>query len=68
MNMEIVKNINTYESSTLQMKGRWKCILMSGSNVFIPRNETAPRLYFPNRIIMFCLLISTFMYLWVIYV
>jgi hypothetical protein len=39
-------------------------IQMSGSNLCIPRNVTAcgPRL-FQNRIIMFCLPISTFMYL-----
>jgi hypothetical protein len=58
-----------YESHALQMKGRW------GSNInvwfwsiCIPRNETARSRYFQNRIIMFCLPISTIMYLWAIYI
>ncbi len=34
----------------------------------IPRNETARPRYFQNRIIMFCLSISTLMYLWAIYI
>jgi hypothetical protein len=42
---------------------------MSGSDLFIPRNETARSRYFQNIIIMFCLPISTFMYsyLWATY-
>ncbi len=40
---------------------------MSGSDLCIPRNETAQPRYFQNRIIMFCLSISRFMYLWAIY-
>ncbi len=40
---------------------------MSGSDLCIPRNETALPRYFQNRIIMFCLPISTFMHLWAIY-
>ncbi len=36
---------------------------MSGSDLCNPRSETARLRYFPNRIIMFCLAISTFMYL-----
>jgi hypothetical protein len=33
---------------------------MSGSDLCIPRNETVRARYFQNRIIMFCLPISTF--------
>ncbi len=40
--------------------------IMSG--LCIPRNETALPRYFQNIIIMFCLPISTFMYLWAIYI
>ncbi len=40
---------------------------MSGSDLFIPRNENARLCYFQNRFIMFCLPISSFMYLWAIY-
>jgi hypothetical protein len=50
--------------SSLQMKRRWESKKMSGSDLCIPRNETAR--YFQNIIIMFCLLISTFMYPWAI--
>ncbi len=44
-------------------------IEVSGSGLCIPRNETVRPHYFQNRIIMFCLPISTFMYLceWFIY-
>jgi hypothetical protein len=35
---------------------------MYGSDLCIPRNETVRPHYFQNRIIMFCLPISTFMY------
>jgi hypothetical protein len=38
-------------------------IQMSGSNLCIPRNETARPCYFQNIIIMFCLSIYTLMYL-----
>ncbi len=41
---------------------------MSGSNLCISRNETACSRYFQNRIIMFSLPISTFIYLWTIYI
>ncbi len=41
---------------------------MSGSDNCIPRNETVRPHYFQNRIIMVCLPISTFMYLWAIYI
>ncbi len=41
---------------------------MSGSDLCIPRNETAQLCYFQNGIMMFCLPISTFMYLWVIFI
>ncbi len=41
---------------------------MSGSDLCIPRNETAWPRYFQNIIIIFCLPISTFMYLWAIYI
>jgi hypothetical protein len=41
---------------------------MSGSNLCIPRSETARPRSFQNRIIMFCLPISTFMYLCAIYI
>ncbi len=40
---------------------------MAGSNLCILIIETARPLSFQNRIIMFCLPISTFMYLWAIY-
>ncbi len=43
-------------------------IQMSGSDLCIPRNESALPHYFQNRIITFCLPISTFMYLWAIYI
>ncbi len=33
---------------------------MSGSDLYIPRNETVRSLYFQNRITMFCLPISNF--------
>ncbi len=44
---------------------------MSGSHLWIPRNETvqcAASLYFQNRIIIFCLAIPTVIYLWEIYI
>jgi hypothetical protein len=41
---------------------------MSGSDLFIPRNETVKPCYLQNRIIMFYLPIFTFMYLWAIYI
>ncbi len=41
---------------------------MSGSDLCIRRNETARHRYFQNRRIMYCLSISTFMYLWAIYI
>ncbi len=41
---------------------------MSGSYLCIPRNDTAWPSCFQNRIIMFCLPISTFMYLRAIYI
>jgi hypothetical protein len=40
---------------------------MSGSDLCIPRNEIVRPRHFKNRIIIFCLPISIFMYLWVIY-
>jgi hypothetical protein len=40
---------------------------MSGSDLCIPRNETAQPRYFQNRILMICFPIFTFMYLWAIY-
>ncbi len=43
-------------------------IQTSGSDLCIPRYETAGPRYFQNRIIMFCLPVSTFMYLWAIYI
>ncbi len=53
----------------LQMKGRWESsIKMSDSDLCIPRNKTERPHYFQSRIIMFCLPISTFMYLWAIYI
>jgi hypothetical protein len=42
-----------------------KCLV---SIFCIPRNETVQPRYFQNRIITFCLPISTFMYLWAIYI
>jgi hypothetical protein len=46
---------------------KWRAIEnpieVSGSGLCIPRNETVRPHYFQNRIIMFCLPISTFMYL-----
>jgi hypothetical protein len=41
---------------------------MSGSHLCIHRNETMQPPYFQNRIIMFCLLIPTLIYLWEIYI
>ncbi len=41
---------------------------MSGSNVCIPRNETVQPCDFQNRIIIFCHHISTFMFMWAIYI
>ncbi len=41
---------------------------MSGYDIFIPRNETARPHYAQNKIIKFCLPISTFMYLGAIYI
>ncbi len=38
------------------------------SDLCFPRNETARLRCLQNIIIMFCLLISTFMYLWAIYI
>ncbi len=39
---------------------------MSGSDLCIPRNETAPPCYFQNRNIIFFLTIPSFMYFWAI--
>ncbi len=41
---------------------------MSDSDLCIPRNETSRPCYFKNIIIMFCLPIVTFIYLWAIYI
>ncbi len=41
---------------------------MSGFHLCIPRNETVQPSYFQNRIIMFCLPITTLVYLWEIYI
>ncbi len=43
-------------------------IEMSGSDLCIPWNKTAWPCYFQKRILMFCTPISTFMYLWAIYI
>ncbi len=40
---------------------------MSGFDRCTPRNEIVRPRYFQNRIIMFCLPVFTFMYLWAIY-
>jgi hypothetical protein len=50
------------------MKGRWESNINVWSDLCIPRNETARLHFFQNRIIRFCLPISAFMYLWVIYI
>ncbi len=54
--------------TALQMEGpvriQYKCKI----RLCLPRNETAQPSYFQNIIIMFCLSISTFMYLWAIYI
>ncbi len=53
------------------MHYKWKAgespLLMSGSHLCIPRNETLQPPYFQNRIIMFSLPILTLIYLWEIY-
>jgi hypothetical protein len=41
---------------------------MSGSHLYIPRNETVQPPSFQNRIIMFCLPIPTLIYLWENYI
>jgi hypothetical protein len=47
----------------------YTCFLTeSGSDWCIPRNETVRPHYFQNIIMLFCLPISTFMYLWAIYI
>ncbi len=43
-------------------------IWMSGFDLSITRNETTQPRYFQNGIVMFSLQISTFMYLWAIYI
>ncbi len=48
------------------MKAPWESNINIWYDLCIPRNETALSRYFQNRIIMFCLPISTFMYLWMI--
>ncbi len=45
---------------------QYKCLVPI--YMFIPRNETAGPCYFQNRNIIFCLPISTFMYLYAIYI
>jgi hypothetical protein len=50
------------------MKAHENPILISDSDLCIPRNETARPHYFQNRIIMFSPPISTFLYLWGIYI
>ncbi len=53
----------------LQVKGQWESKLnVWFSYLCIPRNETVWPLYLQNRIVMFCLPISTLMYLWAIYI
>ncbi len=47
---------------------RWICEYESVSELCIPRNEIAWPRFFQNRIIMFCVLMSVFMYLWAIYI
>ncbi len=41
---------------------------MPGSHLCIPRKETVQPPYFQSRIIMFCILIPTLIYLWQIYI
>ncbi len=50
---------------TAQMKGRWE----SNINVWFPFMYSQKwNCYFQNRIIMFCLLVPTLIYLWEIYI
>ncbi len=63
----------TQENSTIfHFSCKWRTgenpIQMSVSDLCILRNETVWLCYFQNRIIMFGLPISTFMYLWMIYI
>ena len=56
-------------SATLQMKGRWDSNMnVTGSHLFIPRNETVQPSYFQNGIILFCLPIHILICLWEIYI
>jgi hypothetical protein len=58
--------------STYTLHCKWRScenpIWMLGSVLCIPRNETVRLHYFQTRIIMFCLPISIFMYLWAIHI
>jgi hypothetical protein len=54
-------------STALQMKGRYKCLVPIYIFTEMKLRNAHPR-YFQNRIIMFCLTIFTFMYLWAIYI
>ncbi len=54
-----------YTADTLQMKGPWE----PNTNVWFPFMYSYKwNCYFQNRIIMFCFLVPTFIYLWEIYI
>ncbi len=57
-------NLSHCDYCTLQMKGRWEFNI----NVWVPLMYSQNwNCYFQNRIIMFCLPVPTFIYLWQIY-
>jgi hypothetical protein len=52
----------------LQMKNRWESNINAPFRFIYSQKWNCRPRYFLNRIIMFCLSISTFMYLWAIYI
>jgi hypothetical protein len=55
-------------SYTLQMKGRWEFIINVWFRFMYYQKWNCTPSLFPKQIIMFCLPISTFMYLWAIHI
>ncbi len=53
---------------TLQMKGRWESNINVWFRFMHSQKWNCAVCYFQNRVTMICLPISTFMYLWVIYI
>ncbi len=65
LNAACFSRIITCTANEGPVRIKYKCLVLI---YVLPEMKTARPRYFHNRIIMFCLPVSTFMYLWVIYI